>query len=230
MKWGDFIDEVTPFLDVDGTRRGASTLRSALIKAAVRDMGALIPEYGIYTNTGSFAIGEYTPFDSRTAEAVAEFVKARLARNIDKDAGIAQLHWMTYLGLRRSLYVACHEAEYPEFKVWIGKPFTMSLAVRRDFQPMPVTAGVWFTVKEFAGQPDEQAVIQLERDSGITVTNEDGGLIEIAITGEKTELLRTGLDYFWDVQVEDEMGDAIIPKGLSGILKARQPVTISNPE
>lgn len=225
MTWAEFNADILTFLDTDGRRRGIEAFRTAYIKAGVADLAAYIDEY----NTGeTYVDASLTPFDSVTSEAVAEFLKSKIARNISQDLAMSQAHFASYVNLRRRLFLRLKEGRYPELRPFIGKPFVLNIVVKQNRQPLPLKGEVWFTVKEFRGRPDSRA-FQLTRATGLDVTDEDGAKATIVMTSDDTATLRLGTDYFWDVQVEDEMHEAVIPDNLSGTMRPRQPVTLTNP-
>lgn len=60
-----------------------------------------------------------------------------------------------------------------------------------------------FTAKRRHADADEDAVFQKTVGAGITVTNEAGGVAEIAVDPEDTAALGTLRYLVWDLQVED---------------------------
>jgi hypothetical protein len=220
MTGAEFNTEVLAFLDTDAQRRGISNFREAFKRAAIADLAAYIDEFAVGKLT--FADNEETPFDTDSAEAVAEFLKSKIARNVDRDLQLSQAHWTDYLILRRRLYVRLKEARTPELRPWIGKPYTIILNLRKGMLPQPIIGNVWFTVKTYKGDPDECAIIVLERDAGITVLDAAKSRIRVTLEASHTSRFMYGVEYYWDVQVEDT--PLAIP--LYGVLKPQQPVGV----
>jgi len=224
VTWSEFSTELAAFLHTDGTRRGIEAFRAAQVRAALADLGAYIDEYA--TGTLTYANGDHTPFDTETAEAVADFVRSRIARSISNDPALSQSYYGSYLNLRRRLFLRIKENRYPELRPYVGKPFVLAVTVKRNHAPMPLDGEVWFTVKQFAGEADSEAVIQLNRASGLDVTNPAQGKVTLILSADDTAKLIPGERYVWEFQVIDEAGHAIIPDNLSGSMLPRQPVTI----
>jgi hypothetical protein len=221
MTGAEFTAEVLSYMDVDATRRGIATFRAAYTKAALADLAHYIPEY----DTGQVTYGdlEITPYDSEVAEAVAEFLKAKITRNVDRDLGLSQQHTIAYVNLRRRLFLRNSEERTPELRPFIGKLFQVSMGLRLSKFPCPIIANVWFTVKRFAGEPDSRAVIRLQRGEGIEILDANASRIRITLTADQTNLLTTLREYYWDVQVEDANHNPVFP--VNGMLVPRQPVT-----
>ncbi len=214
----EFNIEVEAFLDTDAKRRGIEVFRAAFKRAAIADLAAYIDEFNVGKLT--FADDEETPFDTDSAEAVAEFLKSKIARNVDRDLQLSQAHWTDYLILRRRLFVRLKEARTPELTPWIGKPYTIILNLRKGMLPQPIIGNVFFTVKAYQGDPDECAIVVLERDAGITVLDAATSRIRVSLDAEQTARFMSGVEYYWDVQVEAD--PLVIP--LHGVLKPQQPV------
>lgn len=217
MTGAEFNSEVEAFLDTDAQRRGLIAFRAAFKRAAIADLAAYIDEFAVGKLT--FADNEQTPFDTDSAEAVAEFLKSKLARNVDRDLQLSQAHWTDYLVLRRRLFVRLKEARTPEINPWIGKPYTIILNLRKGSMPQPITGGIWFTVKAYRGDPDECAIVVLERNAGIQIVDANTSRIRISLEASHTSKFMEGCEYYWDVQVEDT--PLAIP--LHGLLLARKP-------
>ncbi len=218
MTGEEFNIEVEAFLDTDAKRRGIEVFRAAFKRAAIADLAAYIDEFNVGKLT--FADDEETPFDTDSAEAVAEFLKSKIARNVDRDLQLSQAHWTDYLILRRRLFVRLKEARTPELTPWIGKPYTIILNLRKGTLPQPIIGNVLFTVKAYKGDPDECAIVVLERDAGITVLDAATSRIRVSLDAEQTARFMSGVEYYWDVQVEAD--PLVIP--LHGVLKPQQPV------
>lgn len=106
MTFLEFKTAVDSFLDVDARRRGLDAFKSAYIKQAISDMKAYIDYYAEVQN---YADDDQTPFDNDTAEAAAEFYKSKVARNVDKDPQLSQLHMASYMNLRRRIHLRIKE-------------------------------------------------------------------------------------------------------------------------
>jgi hypothetical protein len=217
MTGAEFNAEVLAFLDTDAARRGINEFREAFQRAAIADLATYIPDFGVGKLT--FADNEVTPFDTDSAEAVAEFIKSKIARNVDRDLQLSQAHWTDYLVLRRRLFVRLKNVKTPELTLWIGKPYTVALNLRKGSLPQLITGNVWFTVKAYRGDPDECAIIVLERNAGIVVLDANTSKILINMEHSHTSRLMEGVEYYWDVQVEDT--PLSIP--IHGIIKGRNP-------
>ena len=216
----EFQEEVATFLDVDASRRGLADFKAAQTKAALSDLARYIEDY----NTGqlTYEDDEITPFDTEVAEAVSEFIKSRITRNVDRDLSLSQTHWATYLNLRRRLFLRMGDERRPELRPFIGKVFTATMNLRLGKMPMPIIANVWLTVKSYRGYPDCAAVFQLQRGEGIEILDADTSKIRVTFSEEQTALLCFREEYYFDVQVEDEH-NPIFP--LSGTVRPRYPVT-----
>ncbi len=59
-----------------------------------------------------FEATDETPFDEATAEAISEFVLARLARTVDDDLAAAQSYNATYVRLKRALFTQANHTSY----------------------------------------------------------------------------------------------------------------------
>lgn len=248
MTGAEFNTEVLAFMDTDAARRGLTAFRAAFQRAAIADLAAYIDEFAVGKLT--FGDTEQTPFDTDSAEAVAEFIKSKIARNVDRDMNLSQAHWMDYQVLRRRMFVRLKEARTPELRPWIGKPYTVILNLRKGAMPQPITDIVLFTVKEYKGDPDECAIVELERDNGIEVLDPATSKIRVTIPAEDTAKFILGRQYYWDVQVA-ENGVLLLPLHgelnpvedigamevtetspvipLHGELKVRQPVGTGKP-
>jgi hypothetical protein len=222
----EFNAEVLTFLDVDARRRGIEDLRAAYTKAALGDLARYVEEY----NVGQvvWADDEITPFDEKVAEAVAEFLKSRITRNVDRDLQLSQLHEAAYLNLRRHLALRAKEERTITLKPYIGKIFTVTLNLRALRLPLGIVGNVWFTVKRYRGEADCLAVMHLQRGEGIEVLDADASKIRVTLSETDTCLLSTLREYYWDVQVEDANHQPAFP--VSGLIRPQQPVThVFNP-
>ena len=106
MTRADFKAAVLTYLDVDATRRGIEPLRNAAFNAACRDLNFYVPAYA--TAKSTYADGEAVPYTLEAAEAVAEYIKERLVRQVDRDMALAREHNAQYRMLRRRLYLVDH--------------------------------------------------------------------------------------------------------------------------
>lgn len=224
MTGSEFNTAVYDFLGTEGQRRGVATLRAAFIKAAVSNLANYIEEYRDVAVANDSAP---TPFDTETAEAVAEFTLSKLAGRIDRDGSLMQQHMAEFNDLRRRIYLRIKEGRFPELRPYVGKPFVMTVEVTRNQQPMPILGELWFVVKRALNQ--QGPVIYKTRALGLDVTDATNGKATIILTAEDTALLVAGETYYWQVQAEDEMHHAIIPDNLSGTLSPRQPMIVCNP-
>lgn len=227
MTKAEFDAEVVTFLDTDGRRRGIEGFRAAYLKAAIIDLAAYIPEFSGQT---TWQASEQTPFDSEAAEAVAEYMKVRIVRNIDRDIGLSQQHAANYAALRRRLYLRIKGGRSLELSPWVGKPFTLSLTAKQGVAPIVLAGEVWFTVKALRTDSDCGASLQLTlANGGIDVTNSAQGKFTVTATALATSKLIAGVTYLWDVQVQNSDSQPVFPDNLSGTLIPRQPITRLNP-
>ncbi len=221
MTWLDFKTELLNFLDVDARRRGIEAFRDSYIRAGIADLGHYIDEYNVEGTV--FINTDMTPFDSEVAEAIAEFVKAKITRNVNRDLATSQEHMRAYMNLRRRLFVRSGEERTPELRPFIGKDFVVSMNLRLSKLPCPIIANVWFTVKRHPGELDENAIIRLQRGEGIEVLDEDTSRIRVTFSADDTAKLNLLREYYWDVQVEDVNHRPVFP--VNGMMRPRQPVT-----
>lgn len=220
MTWAEFNLEVLNFLDVDARRRGIEAFRTAYIKGGLADLESYVP--GVKGYFRSYVDADETPYDSEVAEAIAEYLKSKIARNVDRDLQLSQAHLTSYALLRRRLYIRQHEGLCPEIRPWIGKTFTFILDLRVNGLPVQVETNVELTVKRFPGEDDSAKVFSVSRGEGIEVLDETQGRIRVVFTSAQCALL-SAVQYYWDVQVEDELHHPLIP--ISGVLNPRVPVT-----
>lgn len=223
MTGAEFNTAVFDLLGTEGKRRGTEALRATLIRAAVSSLAHYIDEY----QGATYAPGDATPFDTETAEAVAEFVYSKLALRIDREPQLSQIHMAAFTDLRRRLFLRIKDQRYPDLRPFVGKPFVLNLTITRNLMPMPILGELWFAVKLSHNAAD--AIIYKTRALGLDVTDETNGKATLVLTAEDTSRLSARETYFWQVQAEDEMCHAVIPDNLSGTLSPRQPVIHSNP-
>lgn len=224
MTGAEFNTAVYDLLGTEGQRRGVATLRAAFIKAAVSNLANYIEEYRDVAVANDSAP---TPFDTETAEAVAEFTLSKLAGRIDREPQLSQIHMAAFTDLRRRLFLRIKDQRYPDLRPFVGKPFVLNLTITRNLMPMPILGELWFAVKLSHNAAD--AIIYKTRALGLDVTDETNGKATLVLTAEDTSRLSARETYFWQVQAEDEMCHAVIPDNLSGTLSPRQPVIHSNP-
>ena len=227
MTKAEFDAEVVTYLHADGTRRGIEGFRAAYSKAALIDLAAYIPEL---SGKSTWQPSEQTPFDSEVAETVAEYMKVRIVRGIDRDIGLSQQHAANYAALRRRLYLRIKEGRSMHLSPWVGKPFTLYLTAKQGLAPISLAGDVCFTVKALRTDSDCGALMQLTvANGGIDVTNPTEGKFTVVATSEATRQLVAGTTYLWDVQVQNSDWQPVIPDNLSGSMIPRQPITRDNP-
>lgn len=130
---------VRTYLDVDGKRRGSETLVEAAINAACRDLAFYVPQFR--GADPAYASGDQVPFTIESAEAIAEYVKERIARQVFRDIGLAKDHNAQYRTLRRRLYLASHEPDVFEIREGdIYPPFEVTL--RDDDGPIDLATAI----------------------------------------------------------------------------------------
>lgn len=222
MTGTEFDTAVLEFMDVDATRRGITTLRTAYKRAALADLA----HYVDALNTGKveYASDEVTPFDTQVAQAVAEYLKAKITRNVDRDLQLSQAHLADYQNVRRQLAIRTKESFEFVIQPWIGKQFSFVLDLRVKRLPLPIFANVWFTLKRERGDSAEDAILVLIRGDGIEVLDEDASQIRVTIPADITALLNFDHEYAWDVQVETDGQVPVLPV-IYGIARPRLPVT-----
>ena len=133
MTRAEFKTQVLTYLDVDATRRGIEPLRNAVFNAACRDLNFYVPAYA--TAKSTYADGDTVPYSLEAAEAVAEYIKERLVRQLDRDVALAREHGANYRTLRRRLYLVDHALTLLLVDSATGEAIddpTMSFTIKRN--------------------------------------------------------------------------------------------------
>lgn len=219
MTWDEFNAAVITFLDVDGTRRGIAAFRTAYIRAALADFVTYLPAYD--AGVTAWSGGDAVPFDEEVAEAVAEYVKSKITRNVDRDLQMSQAHMVSYMTIRRRMFARQVDLVTPVLQPFVGKVFVFTLQLRNNKLPLPIIGNVWLTIKMYRGVSDCDS-IQLAVGEGIEVVDSETSQIKCTLSAEQTALLSPLNEYKWDVQVETEE-QPVFP--LNGLLRSRQPIT-----
>ena len=107
MTFGELKSKAIEYLDVDGNRRGTTLLRDNAIQSAMVDLQRFSPPLRFNSRIKvSFADGDVLTYfwGAEVAEAIAEFVKAKMVRRYDRDGRRADEHFSEYSRLRLAIY------------------------------------------------------------------------------------------------------------------------------
>lgn len=209
MTYSQFIVLVDTHLGTDANRRGTEAVRDAHAKAAMADLKHHITCY--QDNRPTYANSDQVPFDADAAEAVAYYIKARLARSTEKDLSMMQSFTADYYTTRRRLYRECNERKQliPEdlvLSIVKGDTYEYSVFLTVDGAVFdPTGHEVILTVRK---DNCEDAVFTLSNadTEGITVISAIAGNVLITMAAAQTELLEPGTKYFFDVKVITSAG------------------------
>jgi hypothetical protein len=84
-----------------------------------------------------------------------------------------------------------------------------------DGSPLDLTPfiSILFTIKRSRQDSDAAAIFQGSLDAGIVIASDitDNHAIDVSIPADNTAALRTGLLYFWDVQIKDTDDNTYTP-------------------
>ena len=228
MTKAQFDAEVTGFMHVDGTRRGLETFRASFIRSGILDLSSYITRF---KGQAGLSGGTLTTLDTEAAEAVAEFVKSRIARVVDRDIALSREHQSSYVSIRRRLFLRTKGEATTDLYPLVGKPYTISFTAMTGAIPIRLIGEVWFTVKSSLLVADADATIRLTRgeDCGVEVIDEDAGTFTISATAEQTGALMADRDYIWEVQAQGDDNVLVTPDMLFGTVRPRIPLTRDNP-
>ena len=213
MTYLQFKTAVYTHLDVDGTRRGIQPLRDAVMKSAIADLKYYIPDYR--DNTVAYADATIIPFDDAD-EAVAEFIKSRITRSIDKDLALSQAHKAEFLNLRRRLHLTHHESP-TKIELVAGRSLAVPLLFNRDISN---AFEIYFTVMDAGGVTP---ALQCLLSTGTIQVDPDNNRLAIATLLPAATAALVGL-YVWDATVNFDQDDVMTTLG--GLLSATKGVTI----
>lgn len=169
MTWAEFKAELAKHLDVDATRRGTATFLDASIKAAVRDLGVYLEPIKDYLAEAGFSDNEDTPLDERVAECAAEFVKARFARNVERDLNLYQAYQQAYLEKRRTLYVDWSPSTECNFVVNVGDTLPVVVRLLSDGNGLMLDDLTGFTFEVLVQIGDKEATSKSTAEADIEV-------------------------------------------------------------
>jgi hypothetical protein len=226
MTRAEFKAETLKYLDVDGKRRGSETLVDAAFEAGCRDLCFYVPS--LSGKGVRYANDAQVPFPLDAAEAVAEYVKERIARQVFRDAGLAREHNAQYRILRRRLYLTSFDADR-DVSFNSGETIPFKFTISEDEFGLPVVSlngyTFWFTAND-NGRPEPLLLLSSDpasaRDGPVIYA---GDIVWLEIPAELSALIVKPISYSF--QVRTPTGKISIIQ--RGVLKPRPPTPI-NPE
>lgn len=78
---------------------------------------------------------------------------------------------------------------------------------------------IWITIKESLDDADDDAVLTLDLDAGLSVILATAGTVLASFTAEQTAALALGVTYCWDAQVKESTGKIRTPDNLPGLVE-----------